>query len=121
MAKKIVGHVDLTKLYLKELPEILKDITVSGDFYCLDNKLTSLIGAPSNVGGEFDCGHNKLTSLEGAPTSVGGSFFSYSNKLTTLVGAPTSVGGHFYCYDNPGKFTEAQVRAVCDVKGNVYV
>ena len=100
MSKKIIGDVILHNLYLKELPEILKDITVSGDFYCLDNKLTSLIGAPSNVGGEFICSYNKLTSLEGAPTSV---------------------GGDFYCYDNPGKFTEAQVRAVCDVKGNVYV
>ena len=122
MAKKIIGNVYLTSLYLKRLPDILKDISVvSGHFFCSRNNLTSLTGAPTNVGGDFNCSNNLLTSLTGAPSSVGGSFFSYSNKLTTLVGAPTSVGGDFYCYDNPGKFTEAQVRAVCDVKGNVYV
>jgi hypothetical protein len=31
MSKKIIGDVILHNLYLKELPEILKDITVSGE------------------------------------------------------------------------------------------
>jgi len=38
-----------------------------------------------------------------------------------LVGAPKTVGGDFYCYDNTVQFTEAQVRALCDVEGDVYV
>ena len=58
MAKKIIGNVNLTDLYLNRLPDILKDITVDGNFYC---------------------------------------------------------------NNNPVKFTEEQVRAVCDVKGKVYV
>ena len=53
--------------------------------------------------------------------SVGLDFFCSINKLTSLVGAPTSVGLDFECYDNVVKFTEKQVRAVCDVKGNIYV
>ena len=157
------GDLDLSRLKLTELPEILKDITVDGSFWCSKNHLTSLInspkyvsthfycndnrltslegapgrvgdtfwcggnnlttlkGAPSRVGGYFDCSYNELTSLEGAPRTIPGYFACSSNKLTSLKGAPKSVGGDFYCGNNPVKFTEKQVRAVCDVKGKVYV
>ena len=96
-------------------------VSVGGYFNCNSNKLTSLVGAPTSVGGNFYCSYNKLDSLVGAPTSVGGSFLCHNNKLDSLVGAPTSVGKSFYCRDNAVKFTEKQVRAVCDVKGNIYV
>jgi len=92
--------LDLSDLKLTKLPEILKDITVDGNFFCFNNNLTSLINAPSSVGDDFDCSYNDLTSL---------------------AGAPKTVGGFFDCTDNPVKFTEEQVRAVCDVKGKVYV
>ena len=122
MSKKIIGDVILTSLYLKRLPDILKDISVvSGHFFCSRNNLTSLDGAPTNVGGDFHCNFNKLTSLIGAPTYVGDDFYCGDNKLTSLTGAPKTVGGDFYCDNNPGKFTETQVRAICDVKGDVYV
>ena len=121
MAKKIIGNVDLTSLYFKRLPDILKDITVSGNFGCSYNNLTSLEGAPSNVGRFFDCNYNNLTSLTGAPSNVGGFFHCGHNKLISLIGAPKSVGGHFHCFDNSVQFTEAQGRAICDVKGNIYV
>jgi len=94
------GDLKLDEMGLTELPAILKDISVDGHFICRYNKLTSLINAPSSVGGYFDCSYNELTSLEDAPKSV---------------------GGDFYCTDNPVKFTEKQVRTVCDVKGTVYV
>ena len=96
-------------------------VSVGLDFFCGFNQLDSLVGAPTSVGGGFYCNNNKLKSLVGAPTSVGGSFYCNNNKLTSLVGAPTSVGGDFHCYDNAVKFTEEQVRAVCDVKGNINV
>ena len=136
------GDLDLSDLKLTVLPEILKNVTVDGNFWCGHNKLTSLKNAPSIVVGSFFCGHNKLTTLEGAPTSVGGNFFCFNNnltslencpktvdgtfdcsrnKLTSLAGAPKTVGGFFDCTDNPVKFTREQVRAVCDVKGKVYV
>jgi hypothetical protein len=54
---------------------------VGEDFYCLDNKLTSLKGAPKQVGGNFDCSENKLTSLAGAPQEVGGDFGCGTFKL----------------------------------------
>ena len=96
-------------------------VSVGGYFYCNNNKLTSLVGVPTSVGGDFFCNNNNLDSLVGAPTSVGGSFLCHNNKLDSLVGAPTSVGESFLCRDNAVKFTEEQVRAVCDVKGNINV
>ena len=96
-------------------------VSVGLDFFCGFNQLDSLVGAPTSVGLGFYCSYNKLTSLVGAPTSVGGSFYCNKNNLDSLVGAPTSVGGSFNCSNNVVKFTEEQVRAVCDVKGNIHV
>jgi len=73
---------------------------VGGDFRCHDNKLTSLVGAPQEVEGDFSCSYNKLTSLEGAPQVVEGSFDCSHNSLTSLVGAPQVVEGSFYCHYN---------------------
>ena len=50
-------------------------------FYCENNQLTSLVGAPQKVG-SFSCGNNLLTSLEGAPRKV-------------------RFKGWFFCDDNP--------------------
>jgi hypothetical protein len=94
------GDLDLSKLKLTELPEILKDITVGGSFYC---------------------GGNNLTSLENCPKTVGGSFGCSFNKLTSLAGAPTIVDKDFHCRNNTVQFTEQDVRAVCDVKGKIFV
>ena len=94
------GDLSLSNMNLIELPAILKNVTVGRNFFCSNNKLTSLNNSPKTVGGYFGCGNNKLTSLDGAPTSVGGAF---------------------NCCNNSVQFTEAQVRAVCDVKKKVYV
>jgi hypothetical protein len=136
------GDLDLSYLNLTKLPEILKDISVDRNFDCSHNNLTSLENCPKTVGGSFYCGHNKLTSLDGATEYVGSSFYcSYNNLtsltgapksvgrdfgcsynlLTSLTGAPKSVGRDFYCRNNNVQFTDAQVRAVCDVKGKIYV
>jgi len=120
--KQIQGDVDLSNLYLKELPSILTNVSVTGNFSCSDNNLKSLDGAPSSVGLNFDCSSNpKLTSLTGAPSSVGRNFDCTNNNLTSLNGAPSSVGGNFYCGRNAANFTIEQVRAVCDVKGTIFV
>jgi hypothetical protein len=74
--------------------------TVTGDFNCFNNQLTSLEGAPQTVTGGFNCHSNQLTSLEGAPLTVGGDFSCVWNQLTTLKGAPQTVRGGFYCFNN---------------------
>jgi phosphoserine phosphatase len=73
---------------------------ISAGFYCYNNQLTSLEGAPQSLGGNFDCRNNQLTSLEGAPQSVGGYFYCAYNQLTSLEGAPNSVGIYFDCRYN---------------------
>ena len=74
---------------------------VSGYFYCSDNKLTTLKGAPKEVSGSFYCSNNNLTTLEGAPQYVKGSFTCNDNNLVSLEGAPNEVCGNFCCYNNP--------------------
>ena len=118
---KNVGNFDISELGLTTLPASLKQLKIGGNFYCNNNKLTSLVGAPTSVDLDFYCSDNNLKSLVGTPTSVGGDFLCNNNNLDSLVGAPTSVGGSFNCSNNVVKFTEEQVRAVCDVKGNIHV
>jgi hypothetical protein len=94
------GNLSLIGLHLTELPVLLKDITVGGNFFC---------------------GNNQLTSLENCPKTVYGSFGCSFNKLTSLAGAPKIVYKDFHCRNNTVKFTVQDVRAVCDVKeGKIY-
>src|SRR3990167_1216678 len=93
----VSGSVDISNLKLKNIPIQFGKV---GDFYCYNNQLTSLKGAPKEVGGYFYCHNNQLASLKGAPKEVGGYFYCYNNQLTSLEGAPKEVGGNFYCYNN---------------------
>ena len=115
------GYLDLSEMDLIELPEILKNISVGGGFSCMTNILKSLKNSPKEVDGNFDCLFNKLISLQGAPTNISGDFDCRYNRLTSLDGAPKIVSGDFYCSNNRVQFTEEQVIAVCDVKGNIIV
>ena len=73
---------------------------IGGNFYCGNNKLTSLKGAPNEVGGSFYCNHNQLTTLKDAPQKVGRGFYCSYNILTSLKGAPQEVGEKFDCDNN---------------------
>ena len=98
----VIGDVRLGVLKLTELP--LKFGSVSGNFYCHSNKLTSLEGCPKYVGGHFYCERNKLTSLEGGPKIVEMSYDCLDNQLITLKGCPEKVGSEFHAGSN--KLTE---------------
>ena len=114
------GDLDLSHRNLKELPEILKGITVDGNFYCGYNKLTTIKNNPRIVTGYFSCRSNNLTSLKGAPERVG--FFDCrDNQLTSLEGAPEIAFGGFDCRFNEKEFTEEDVESVCNVNGRIYV
>ena len=69
--------------------------SVSKNFYCYNNSLQTLEGAPETVGGDFDCYSNSLQTLEGAPETVEGDFFCSKNSLRTLEGAPETIAGEF--------------------------
>jgi hypothetical protein len=49
----VKGNVNLNRKQYSKLPMRFRN--VSGTFYCNDNNLTSLNGAPKNVGGDFSC------------------------------------------------------------------
>jgi hypothetical protein len=72
---------------------------VSGAFWCYDNQLRTLDGAPSEVGSDFSCRGNQLRTLQGSPRKVGGYFYCYRNPLITLEGAPEVIKGYF-CFKN---------------------
>ena len=75
---------------------------VRRDFYCKNNRLTTLEGAPQKVGGHFDCRNNQLTTLEGAPQEVRRDFSCDNNQLTSLEGVPLEISGsNFYYRNNP--------------------
>ena len=103
---KVTGDVDLRRLGLTKIP--INFTEVGGTFYCYENKLTTLVGAPEKVGRDFDCSFNRLPSLKGAPEKVGDSFYCWYNKLTSLIGGPEKVGGDFYCLNNPLKSSKGK-------------
>jgi hypothetical protein len=92
----VQGTFDCSSRGLKSLSGIQFG-TVKESFYCYNNQLTSLVGAPQTVKGDFYCSSNQLTSLAGAPQTVGRGFWCYNNQLTSLAGAPRTVGGRFSC------------------------
>lgn len=92
------GSVILSSELLTIIP--LKFGTVTRDFDCYNNKLTSLEGSPKKVGGYFDCSGNQLTSLEYHPESVGRNFDCHNNQLTSLVGCPEVIGDNINCRHN---------------------
>ncbi len=74
---------------------------LGGDFYCADNRLNSLEHCPKSVGGnKFDCAYNDLVSLEYCTSEIFGDFDCHSNRLFTLKGCPKTVGGFFDCSFN---------------------
>ena len=95
----VKGNFNCSSMNLEDLKGI-KFGKVDGDFYCANNQLTTLEGAPQSVGSSFYCYGNQLTTLEGAPQSVGGGFFCNDNQLTTLKGAPQTLRGYFSCAGN---------------------
>jgi len=93
------GNINLTDMGLKEIPCIF----------------------PEKWDKSFWCGNNQLTSLDGVPKEIGGGFGCMNNKLTSLKGAPRKVGGVFNCSRNTTKFTEEDVRKVCEVGGIIII
>ena len=121
--KYIRGGIDLNNKEIEVLPD-LSDVILTGFFYCSNNKhLKSLDGCPKEVQEDFECSKNKLlNSLKGSPKKIGGDFtVTYNKNILNLDGCPEEVGGNFTFYSLDFNFTEEQVRAVCDVKGEVYV
>jgi len=98
--------------------------TFIGSFDCSNNMLGNLVGFPcEKTNSNFQFSKNNLTSLEGCPVEIKGDFACYMNNLTSLEFAPSEVGGVFSCHSqkNEHKFTEDEIKAVCQVRKRIYV
>jgi hypothetical protein len=133
------GHIDLNGMNLTELPCIFPE-EIQGNFWCYENKLTSLHGCPKIINGDFMCYENELINLSGGPTEVKGDYNCSYNKLTSLQGAPREIGNWFDCSDNKNledltyfpkivrgsiivektKLNRNDVKKVCAVQGAVF-
>jgi hypothetical protein len=106
------GDLDFFELSLKSLTEIpIKFRKVKGNFWCSNNQLISLQGAPLEVGGRFWCSRNKLISLQYAPSTVGVSFFSLNNSLLSKK-CLSVVKGEFNAEKNPFSITDKVIETV---------
>jgi hypothetical protein len=91
-------NINLSEMNLTKLP--LKFGKIMGNFWCFNNKLTSLKGAPYSIGENFDCSRNRLKNLENTPTLLGSYFDCSRNQLTSLLGCPAVINGNFWCDRN---------------------
>lgn len=95
------GTVDMSVKKLRKIPINFRN--VSGDFYCYENEITSLKGAPIKVGGNFNAGDNLLRTLKYAPEQVGSDFRVDFNLLDSLEYSPKYIGGSYTCAHNSVK------------------
>jgi hypothetical protein len=93
---------------------------------CQLSDLKSLEGVAQTVGKDCYINRCDITTLQNAPKSVTGNFeVQICDFLESLDGAPKTVGGDFIM-DGNGRiakttFSEENVRAVSNVKGQVLV
>jgi hypothetical protein len=111
------GDVDLQQMKLTKIP--LKFNKVSGNFYCQNNKLSSLVGSPVSVGADFNCSINHLVSLEDGPLKVKGSYICTNNILLNLVGCAEEIGGSLYVGDEVNSTYSGNIDIA--VEGDVYL
>lgn len=95
-----VNDINCSSQDLTSLKGSPQKMTPGTSFFCSNNALRTLEGAPQTVGSTFDCSRNFLVSLEGGPKVVRYNYFCYQNKLQTLEGAPNEVGWQFVCSNN---------------------
>jgi hypothetical protein len=95
----VQGNIDISHRGYRELPD-LSCVILTGNFYCQDNFLTSLKGAPREVQGGFWCYNNQLTSLEYTPQGITGQFICGKNRLTSMKYAPPEITGDCTCEGN---------------------
>ena len=82
--------------------------------------MVNLKWAPKSVGIDFYCDNNILESLEGAPEYVGGIFNCYGNsKLSSLKHLPKHIGGKLYLNECPN-LIEYSPLLFSKIEGTIY-
>jgi len=110
--KYIDGKLNLSYMYLKEIPKELevRGTTKSdkgwvgdrgGDVILTKNLLTSLKNSPREIDGELNAQLNYIETLEGGPEIVTGDYKIAYNKLKNLKGLAKEIGGDLHIEGNP--------------------
>lgn len=91
--------------------------SVSSDFDCSKNGLTSLKGCPKVVGGGFNCRYNPIKTLEFCPKEIESEFNVQDCKLMTLILAPKEPWDYdgnpcTSIYDELGFTDEAHIKSL---------
>ena len=83
----VKSTIDISGMNLDALPG-MSTISVNGDFWCPNNKLTNLYGAPYSVSGHCKFGYNPLNTLYGMPKFIGGNIYLSNTQLTAKSFVP---------------------------------
>jgi hypothetical protein len=99
------GNVNLDGFLgnMEKLP--VKFGKVSGNFWCSNNKLTTLEGCPKYIGGDFNCNFNKLTTLKGIEKcEILGNFYCNGNNKNPpenyIYILTAKIGGDIFTYND---------------------
>ena len=105
--KKITGDVDLSNLYLKEIPEILNDVVIEDGMFNIDgnsiknlnnfpiscntlhlsrNPITSLVGIKPKEVWYLEANRTKIKNLDGCPEIVTSLTITYVDDFNSLKG-----------------------------------
>ena len=100
MSKKIIkGNVDLSDIWMDELPDFLAVDELQGNLSIDQHKYPSLISlknSPTLVNGTVVINSTNITNLEGSPQMILNNFELDANtKLSSLKGAPRYIAGNF--------------------------
>jgi len=90
MNKYIKGDVNLSNLYLKEIPEIFNGVSIEGSINLTENSLTTLNNFPELVTENIELFRNPLTSLVGIKQNFIKSL-KVSGKFSDFEGCPANV------------------------------
>lgn len=90
MNKYIKGDVNLSNLYLKEIPEIFNGVSIEGSINLTENSLTTLNNFPELVTENIELLRNPLTSLVGIKQNFIKTL-RVSGKFSDFEGCPANV------------------------------
>ena len=74
-----------------------------------------------DINGDVEIANRGLSQMPVIFGNVSGYSICDDNKITSYVGWPVSVGKDIYCRNNIPELKESDIRAICKVKGAVYV
>lgn len=87
----VFGHAKMVKSEYN-MPKIpVKFGSITGDFWCREQSILSLEGAPHFVGREFDCSNSAITSLKFSPKSVDYSYICYGVLMNSFDGISETI------------------------------